>query len=90
MAVRVLASTPEAQCFQLSAHLATVIPALPLLSDAGRTLAKKSIEDIVNYIIAKASNKPKEADKALDVAMAAINSNHDVTMKALDLVQNAI
>jgi hypothetical protein len=90
LAVRVLASPAEARCFQISAHLASVLPVLPLLSDTAREAAKKSVEAIVNYMLARLSKNPSEAQRALDLAMAAIASNKEVTLKSLDLAKAAI
>lgn len=86
MSIRVLASAPEAKCLEIATSLVSAVPMLPLLSRAGRELAKKAVEAIVNYMLAKLSGKPNEAAKAMEIAMAAIAANKEVTLKSLDTV----
>lgn len=90
MRIRVLALPPQANCFELPVAIVEMLPALPLLSPIGRALAKKAAIAFVNYILAKNANQPKEADKALDVALAAIEANKEVTLKALDVADAAV
>lgn len=90
MSVKVLASIPQAKCFEIPVHLLYSIPILPLLSQTGRDLAKKAIESIVNFMLAKMSGKTSEAQAAMDVAMAAIEANKDVTLASLDFARQAI
>lgn len=89
-AVKVLASTPQAKCYELPVILVAGIPVLPLLSQTGREMGKKAIEAVVNYMLAKFSGKPSEAKQAMDIALTAIEANREVTLASMELVRQAI
>lgn len=91
MAVRVLAATsPQANCFEIPVQIVGATPLLPLLSPMGRAVGKRVIEAIVNYFLARLGGKPREADKAMEVVMAAVEANRDVSLKAIDLASQVV
>ncbi|HEX4113170.1 MAG TPA: hypothetical protein VH020_11595 [Stellaceae bacterium] len=90
MSVRVLASPPRGACYEIHALIVASTPLLPYLTPAAQSLLKKAIEGTVSFMLARLSNKPTEAATAMDLAMAAIASNHEVTLKNIDLAKLAI
>jgi hypothetical protein len=62
--LRVVAKSSHPSCYDILALLIVVQPVLPLLEPA----AKRAIEAIVNYAIARFSKKSDDADRIADVA----------------------
>src|SRR3546814_9474410 len=68
----------------------SAIPVLPLLSEAGRTAGKKAVEAVVNFILSKLGGSESEAAMAMQTAQKAIESNTEVTLKALEVTEALI
>jgi|SRR5665213_492814 len=90
MSVRVLASPPRGACYEIHALIVASTPLLPYLTPAAQGFLKRAVEGTVSFISARLSNKPTEAAKAMDLAMAALTSNQEVTLKSLDLARLAM
>lgn len=66
--LRVVAKSSNPNCYEILAFLVVVQPVLPLLEPA----AKRAIEAIVNYAIARCSKKPEDGDRIADIAKTAL------------------
>jgi hypothetical protein len=66
--LRVFAKSAQPNCYEILAFLVVVQPVLPLLEPA----AKRAIEAIVNYAIARFSKKSDDADRISEVAKTAL------------------
>jgi hypothetical protein len=80
--LRVVAKTAHPACFEIIALLVLMQPVLPLLTPA----AQKAIEAIVNYTIARFSNKSDAADRMVDLAKTAMQEMGMTSRASLEAI----
>jgi hypothetical protein len=91
LAVRVMVAPPRQGSYELAAIVMSIAPLIapvfPPIADLTQRAATKAIEGIVNYVIAKISGKPNEAEKALDVAETALKEMGRTSRAAIGAVE---
>jgi hypothetical protein len=78
--LRVIAKSSNPSCYEILAFLVVVQPVLPFLEPA----AKRAIEAIVNYAIARFSKKSEDADRIAEVAKTALEQMGMTTRAAVE------
>jgi hypothetical protein len=94
LSVRVLAGQSHANCYEIPALIATVLPAalpaLPIIKEAATTAATKAVTGIVNYAISKVGGRKREAEMARDVAVKALEEMGHTSRVVVEAMERVV